>query len=78
MGIEFLDTGRLQVYRTSDAEELKQIKRGGWALEQVKAQAETLSGRIEEARAGSPLPDRPDEAAANALLMNIHAQVLGL
>jgi len=78
MGIEFLETGRLQVYRTSDAEELKQIKRGGWALEQVKAQAETLSGRIEEARAGSPLPDRPDEAAANALLMNIHAQVLGL
>ena len=78
MGIEFLETGRLQVYRTADAEELKQIKRGGWTLDQVKAQAETLFARIEETRARSPLPDRPDEAGANALLMNIHARVLGL
>ncbi len=78
MGIEFLETGRLQVYRTADAQELKQIKRGGWTLDQVKAQAETLFARIEETRARSPLPDRPDEAGANALLMNIHARVLGL
>ena len=78
MGIEFLETGQLQVYRTDDAEELKLIKRGGWTLEQVKAQAEQLFGRIEGARARSPLPERPDEAAANALLMTIHAQVLGL
>jgi predicted nucleotidyltransferase len=78
MGIEFLETGRLQVYRTADAEELKQIKRGGWTLEEVKAQADKLFGRIDEARARSPLPARPDEAAANALLMNTHARVLRL
>ena len=29
MGIEFLETGELQVFRTSDAGELKRIKRGG-------------------------------------------------
>jgi len=78
MGIDFLETGRLQVFRTADAEELKGIKRGGWTLDQVKAQAEQLFGRIEGARARSPLPPRPDEAAANALLMDIHARVLGL
>src|SRR5215471_4669238 len=44
MGIEFLETGRLQVFRTSDADELKRIKRGGWTLEQVKQQAERCLG----------------------------------
>ena len=78
MGIEFLETGQLQVFRTSDAEELKRIKRGGWTLDQVKEQAEQLFGRIEEARTRSPLPPRPDEGAANALLMDIHERVLGL
>ncbi len=78
MGIEFLETGELQVFRTSDADELKRIKRGGWTLDQVKTQAEALFGRIEAARARSPLPPRPDEAAANALLMDIHLRVLGL
>jgi predicted nucleotidyltransferase len=78
MGIEFLETGELQVFRTSDADELKRIKRGGWTLDQVKAQAEALFGRIEEARARSPLPTRPDEAAANALIMEMHLRVLGL
>jgi len=78
MGIEFLETGRLQVFRTSDADELKMIKRGGWTLDQVKTQAAALFGRIAEARARSPLPVRPDEAAANALIMEIHLRVLGL
>ncbi len=78
MGIEFLETGRLQVFRTSDAEELKRIKRGAWTLDQVKQQAERLFGRIEEARARSPLPPSPDEAAANDLLMDVHLRVLGL
>lgn len=78
MGIEFLETGELQVFRTADANELKRIKRGGWTLDQVKAQAEALFERIEEARARSPLPARPDEAAANALLMEMHLRILGL
>lgn len=78
MGIEFLETGELQVFRTSDADELKRIKRGGWTLDQVKKQAEHLFGRIEEARTRSPLPPRPDEAAANALIMEMHLRVLGL
>lgn len=42
MGAEFLESGHLRVYRTKDAEELKEIKRGGWTLDQVKAEAERL------------------------------------
>ena len=78
MGIEFLETGQLRVFRSLDADELKEIKRGGWTLEQVKAQAEGLFRRIEGVRARSPLPERPDEAAANDLLVEIHMRVLGL
>lgn len=78
MGTEFLSTGRLQVFRENDAEELKRIKRGGWTLEQVKAEAERLFEGIEEARARSPLPPHPDAAAADAVLLGIQRLVLDL
>ena len=78
MGAEFLETGMLQVYRTTDADELKVIKRGGWDLEQVKSEAERLFQGIELARQRSPLKEKPDAAAANALLMELHRQVLGI
>jgi hypothetical protein len=77
MGIEFLGTGVLQVYRTSDAEELKSIKRGQWTLDQVKAEAERLFAQVEPARAQSPLPAAPDSAAANRLLIDIHRRMVG-
>lgn len=78
MGTEFLSTGRLEVFRAKDAEELKRIKRGAWTLAEVKAEAERLFEGIEDARARSPLPAEPDAAAANRLLMAIHREVLGL
>lgn len=78
MGREFVETGRLQVYRTDDADELKAIKRGHWTLEQVKAEAERLFAEVETARATSPLPRRPDHDAANTLLLAMHRAVLGL
>lgn len=78
MGSEFLRTGHLQVYRTDDATELKRIKQGQWTLEQVKAEAERLFKSIEEAQADSPLPPAPNHAAANALLMSVHRDILGI
>jgi predicted nucleotidyltransferase len=78
MGSEFLRTGNLQVYRTADAVELKQIKQGDWSLEQVKSEAERLFQGIERARAESPLPPKPDQAAANELLIAIHREVLNI
>jgi predicted nucleotidyltransferase len=78
MGTEFLSTGRLQVYRSADADELKLIKRGGWTLDQVKAEAERLFAGVAPARERSPLRPTPDTAAANALLIDIHRRILGL
>jgi predicted nucleotidyltransferase len=76
MGAEFIATGTLQVYRTDDADELKVIKRGGWMLDQVKAEAERLFTVVDEARARSTLPVEPDTNAANALLMELHRRIL--
>jgi uncharacterized protein len=78
MGSEFIATGNLQVYRTTDADELRLIKRGGCTLDQVKAEAERLIGGVEAARAGSPLPPKPDPEAANELLIDLHRRFLGL
>lgn len=78
MGSEFLRTGHLQVYRTQDAAELKQIKQGGWSLDQVKAEAERLFQGIEQARAESPLPPAPNQVAANQLLMDLHRATLNI
>jgi hypothetical protein len=78
MGAEFLETGQLSVFRTTDAAELKVIKRGGWTLDQVKAEAERLFAGIEEARRRSPLKQKPDRVAAHALLMELHRAVLGV
>jgi predicted nucleotidyltransferase len=78
MGAEFLETGRLRVFREHDADELKQIKRGGWSLEQVKAEAERLFASVVEARQRSPLAPQPDERAANELLIAMHRHILDL
>ncbi|HET8650060.1 MAG TPA: nucleotidyltransferase domain-containing protein [Gemmatimonadales bacterium] len=78
MGAEFLETGELRVHRAVDGEELKAIKRGAWTLDEVKAEAGRLFAAVEEARARSPLPVRPDAAAANALLLRMHREWLGV
>jgi hypothetical protein len=71
MGVEFLETGVMKVFREEDAEEIRAIKRGEWSLEQVKAEAERGFARAREAKERSPLPDRPDFARAEQLLLDI-------
>ena len=78
MGSEFIETGNLQVYRTTDADELKRIKRGGWTLDQVKEEAARLFAGVEISRGRSPLPKGPDKVAANALLIEMHCRFLGI
>ena len=70
--MEAFETGTLNVYRTTDADELKVIKRGSWTLEQVKIQAERLFSGIEAARQRSPLKPVPDQLAAHTLLIELH------
>lgn len=74
-GIEFLDTGRVNVFR-HDREELKAIKRGEWSLERVKKEAEQLYVASGEAKKRSPLPAHPDRARAVKILIQAHCAAL--
>ena len=70
MGCEFLETGRLQVWRTADADELRAIKSGRWELERVKAEAESLFARATRSVEASALPDEPNYEAAEKLMIS--------
>jgi hypothetical protein len=69
MGIEFLETGELRVFRATDADEIRAIKRGLWTLDQIKEEVDRLSDRIAAARDRSPLPPEPDALLAERLLI---------
>ena len=69
MGEEFLRTGKLRVYRTTDAEELRAIKRGEWSLAAVEREAERGFAALDTALAVSPLPLEPDRTRAEAFLV---------
>lgn len=70
MGIEFLNEGRLFVYR-DDAEELLAIKRGEWSLEKVKDEADRLFRLAEESYVKSDLPTEPDFEKINNLCVDL-------
>jgi len=70
MGIEFLTDGALYVER-HDAQQLLEIKRGEWSLEQVKTEATRLFAQTEEAYMHSALPETPDAIQAEQLLVTI-------
>ncbi len=78
MGIEFLETGELHVFRTWDADEIRAIKSGLLTLEQIKEEVDRLSDRIAAARDRSLLPPEPDAVLAERLLIettqNVWAQ----
>jgi len=70
MGIEFLTEGTIHVER-ADAPELLEIKRGGWSLDKVKAEAERLFQLSQEAYVRSTLPAEPDRAPAERLCVEM-------
>lgn len=72
MACEFLKTGELLVDRGGlDATELLDIKHGEWTLERVKAEADRLFVRAEEAYDRCTLPDKPDRDAISELCAEI-------
>jgi predicted nucleotidyltransferase len=77
MGIEYLVSGELNVYR-EDAYELKDIKMGKWSLEKVLAESDRLFKLAQEAYIRSTLPNSPDLVRAATLLEEILLQELGL
>lgn len=72
MGCEFLETGTLNVYRTHDAQELKDIKQGRWPLDQVQLTAEGLVERAKRAYATCALPDEPATQVAEDLCVELY------
>ena len=70
MGAEFLKDGYLHVARP-DNNQLLDIKRGEWTLDQVKAEAERQFIRAQEAFDRSTLPLQPDSVYVNGLCVRI-------
>lgn len=69
-GIEFLTDGELHVFR-QDAQQLLEIRRGEWSLEQVQKEADRLFKLAEEAFIYSKLPNKPDHEKINNLCVEI-------
>jgi hypothetical protein len=77
MGIEFLSTGQLNVMR-NDNQNLIDIKRGMYTLDQLKAESERLFQLADLALVNSKLPDRVDRDRAEKLLVGILSDHFGL
>ena len=71
MGKEFLETGKMAVFRIDDHEELIAIKRGEWPMEKVIAEAEKMLAELDNVAKSSPLPNMIDEERVNKLLVKI-------
>lgn len=70
MATEFLTDGCLSVTRP-DADQLLEVKRGEWSLEQVKAEADRLGALASEAYLRCTLPAQPDMEAISRLAVDI-------
>lgn len=68
---EFMATGELTVYRTTDAAELLDIKRGKWLLSDIKRYADELFAECKAARDASTLRSEPDREGAERLMIQI-------
>lgn len=76
-GIEFLDTGDMEVQR-EDAHELLAIKHGQCSLPTVRREATELDLALERAYADSSLPEYPDFDAINRLAEDVIGEALGV
>lgn len=68
MGIEVLETGKMQVYRTDDRDMLLAIKTGRWTLDNVKNYAEELFEKAKAAYEKSNLRETPERGAVEGVL----------
>lgn len=71
MGIEMLKTGGLTVFRTTDRQELIDIKQGRWTAERVQRNGELLFAELRAAHESSTLPDTADLVRVNNVLMQM-------
>jgi predicted nucleotidyltransferase len=70
MACEAFETGKLQVRRTTDAQELIDIKRGLWSKERVVEEAGAMFVRAEKAHEVSVLRDEPDDLLVHRTMVS--------
>jgi hypothetical protein len=75
MAVEFFQTGEMLVKRP-DREELLAIKRGVWSLGDVKDLAAVLFAKAKAAKESADMPDEPDYAGAEKLLVRLISERL--
>jgi predicted nucleotidyltransferase len=71
MGIEFFQTGQMNVYRTWDQGELRAIRSGRWQLTAWIQLVDELLLEATKAEKEGNLPDKPNFKLVNDLCMNI-------
>ncbi len=70
MCVEFFEIGEMRVKRP-DAQELLEIKRGKWKLQDIKDHADGLFEKARQARDRTSMPEEPDYVGAEQLLVQI-------
>ncbi len=76
MGHEILAEGQVLVQRP-DAEELLALRQGEWSFEKVVEEAERRSAQLPELMRSSTLPERPDHALVQELVVDLHRDGFG-
>lgn len=71
MGEEILTRGEVIVARP-DADDLMDLRTGGWSFEKVMAEATQRSANLPNLVASSALRDAPDRQAVNELVVQLH------
>lgn len=70
-GVECLKTGEIQTFRTTDRDELLEIKTGKYTLNQVQALAEKEFKLLDDAYEVSKLPEENSKTKINELLVDV-------
>lgn len=72
MGVEILNTGKVNVDRTNiDAEELKAIRDGAWSYDQIEEYSQQMDKQLDELYKISTLPKNPDREFIDSLCMKV-------
>lgn len=71
LGKEILETGKVQIKRIHDREELMSIKNGAWKYEDIINYADKIEDEVKEAYKNSKLPNQPNIKKLDQLLINI-------
>jgi predicted nucleotidyltransferase len=71
LGKEILETGKVQVRRTHDREELMAIKTGAWSYDKLVGYADQIEAEVKSAYQKSTLPNQPNIKLLDSLCIKL-------